>query len=271
MNEPQPSNPAEVYERYFVPGMFLPWARILMQHAAPRSGDRVLDIACGTGVVAREAAPLVGPLGQVVAVDMSAAMLAVARSLPAPTGAPISWQQGSALTLLSSDGAFDLVLCQHGLPFFPDRLAATREMRRVLRAGGRALAIVLQDIERHAVFEALMRSVARHLSVPLAAVAVPFASSDAAELRTSFTMAGFEPVEIVDVSITAKFPDPDQFVARAVTSSAAAVPAFAALEARAKAEVLRAVRVETDPVLREYCASGLVSFPMFAQIAIATA
>src|SRR4051794_35688658 len=130
MNEPQPSTPAEMYERYFVPAMFRPWARVLLEHAVPQAGERVLDVACGTGVVAREAAPLVGPLGQVVGVDMSSAMLAVASSLPVPAGAPISWQEGSALALPCEDGAFDIVLCQHGLPFFPQRAPAAREMRR---------------------------------------------------------------------------------------------------------------------------------------------
>ena len=80
MNQRQPGNPAEMYESYFVPAMFLPWATILLRHAAPQSGERVLDVACGTGIVARQTAPLLGSNGQMVALDMNPAMLAVARA-----------------------------------------------------------------------------------------------------------------------------------------------------------------------------------------------
>jgi len=106
----------------------------------------VLDVACGTGIVARQAAPLVGADGQVVALDMNPAMLAVARALPAPSGATIHWREGDAMDLPFEDGAFDVVLCQHGLQFVPDRARAVREMRRVLAPGGRALVIVLEAV-----------------------------------------------------------------------------------------------------------------------------
>ncbi|WP_202635762.1 class I SAM-dependent methyltransferase [Rugosibacter aromaticivorans] len=170
MNQPQPKNPAETYEHYFVPAMFLPWTALLLRHAAPQSRERVLDVACGTGIVTRQVAPLVGADGQVVALDMNPAMLAVARALPVPPGAAIQWQEGNAMALLFPDGVFDIVLCQHGLQFFPDRAGAVREMRRVLAPGGQAVVIVLQALARHPVFAALMESVAHHLSLPVSAV-----------------------------------------------------------------------------------------------------
>jgi len=271
MNQPQPRNPAEMYENYFVPAMFLPWATILLRHAAPRSQERVLDVACGTGIVARQAAPLVGAHGQVTALDMNAAMLAVARALPAPPGATIAWQEGNAMALPFTNGAFDVVLCQHGLQFVPDRAGAVREMRRVLAPGGRALVIVLQALARHPVFEALMESAARHLSLPISAVMTPFALHDADELRTLFTAAGFKKVDILPESTTVRFPEPERFVPLAVTSSAAAVPAFAQLEAPARAALLEAVRAEVEPAMRKYRDSDAVTFPMFAHIAVATA
>jgi ubiquinone/menaquinone biosynthesis C-methylase UbiE len=120
MQRRQPRNPAETYEQYFVPAMFIPWATILLRYASPQPGERVLDVACGTGIVARLAAPLVGSNGQVVALDINSAMLAVARTLPAPSGATIHWQEGNAMALPSPDDAFDVVLCQHGLQFVPD-------------------------------------------------------------------------------------------------------------------------------------------------------
>src|SRR5207249_9974538 len=98
---------------------------------------RVWEVACGTGVVTRAAAKRVGPSGHVVGVDLNPGMLAVARSLPAPAGAPIEWFERSALDLRLPDSSFDAVLCQQGLQFFPDKSLALREMRRVLVRGGR--------------------------------------------------------------------------------------------------------------------------------------
>lgn len=270
MNQPQPRNPAETYEQYFVPAMFLPWATILLRYASPQPGERVLDVACGTGIVARQAAPLVEADGQVAALDMNPAMLAVARALPAPSGATIHWQEGNAMALPFTDGAFDVVLCQHGLQFVPDRAGAVREMRRVLAPGGRALVIVLQALARHPAFEALMESVARHLSLPVSAVMTPFALCDADELRTLFTAAGFEKVDVLPESTTVRFPEPERFVPLAVISSAAAVPAFAQLEAPARAALLETVRGEIEPTIRRYRNADFVTFPMFAHIAVAT-
>lgn len=270
MNPVQAKNPAEVYEQYYVPAMFRPWALILLRHAALQSGERLLDVACGTGIVAREAAPLLGPGGQVVALDINPAMLAVARGAAVPSGASIRWQEGNAMALPFEDDSFDVALCQHGLPFFPDRTAAVRELHRVLVPGGRAVAIVLQALARHPVFEALMQSVAHRLSLPLATVATPFALSDAGELRTLFASAGFKTVEILSETMTVRFPDPERFVTLAVASSAAAVPAFAQLEAPDRAALIEAVRTDVEPIIKNYRDADSLSFPMFAHVAIAT-
>jgi ubiquinone/menaquinone biosynthesis C-methylase UbiE len=264
-------NPAQMYEHYFVPAMFLPWTTLLLRHAALQSRERVLDVACGTGIVARRAAPLVGADGQVVALDLNTAMLGVARALPAPSGATIDWQEGNAMALPFAEGAFDVVLCQHGLPFVPDRAGAVREMRRVLLPGGRALVMVLQSLGRHPVFEALMESVARHLSLPVSAVMIPFALCDADELQALFTAAGFAKVEILPESTMVRFPEPERFVPLAVISSAAAVPAFAQLEAPARAALVESVRGDVEPTLRRYRDADVVTFPMFAHLAVATA
>ena len=107
---------ARAYDDYLVPNMFRPWARALLDHAALRPGERVLDLACGTGVVAREAAGRVGVHGQVSALDLNPAMLEVARSHTAAPGAPdIEWIEGSAQALPFADASFDVALCQQGL------------------------------------------------------------------------------------------------------------------------------------------------------------
>jgi ubiquinone/menaquinone biosynthesis C-methylase UbiE len=137
----QPSpNPAETYEAYFVPNLFGPWTAVLLDAARPAPGARVLDVACGTGIAARTVAPRVGARGRVVGLDLSPAMLSVARRVGLPPGAaPVAWVRGSAQALPFPAPTFDLVLCQQGLQFFPNGAAAVREMRRVLRPGGRAV------------------------------------------------------------------------------------------------------------------------------------
>jgi ubiquinone/menaquinone biosynthesis C-methylase UbiE len=145
---------AELYQRYLVPAIASLWAADLIDRAAPRPGERVLDVACGTGVVARLAAERMGS-GRVVGLDINAGMLAAARSLSPGAGPSIEWYEGSALTMPFPDASFDLCLCQLGLQFFPDRPAAMREMFRVLQLGGRVALSVFSAIEHTPVTNAL--------------------------------------------------------------------------------------------------------------------
>ena len=128
---------AELYERYVARYFFAPWASSLVDLAHLVTGERVLDVACGTGIVARLAAKRVGPLGRVVGVDLNPGMIAVARSLPAANDVRIEWLERSALDLQLKKASFDVVLCQQGLQFFPDKAVALEQMRRVLDHGGR--------------------------------------------------------------------------------------------------------------------------------------
>ena len=152
---------AELYERYPARYILGPWAPLLVEAVALARGERVLDVACGTGLVARIAAQRVGPAGRVVGVDLNPGMIAVARSLPAPIAAPIEWLERSALDLRLPDASFDSVLCQQGLQFFPDKLVALGQMRRVLVHSGRlALSVWIGIGPYHgAVGEALARYV----------------------------------------------------------------------------------------------------------------
>jgi ubiquinone/menaquinone biosynthesis C-methylase UbiE len=126
---------AERYERYVARYILGPWAPLLVDAARLMAGDRVLDVACGTGVVTRIAAERVGPDGQIIGLDLNPGMIRVARSLPSPIGAPMEWLERSALSLGLKDESVDAVLCQQGLQFFPDKPLALREMRRVLKRG----------------------------------------------------------------------------------------------------------------------------------------
>ena len=127
----------EGYERFLLHQLFEPWAEELITRAGIGAGHRVLDVASGLGPVARLAAAAAGPAGRVVASDISAAMLTAAAARPVPQGwAPIEYLQCPVSAITAADDSFDVVLCQHGLQFFPDRAGAAAEMRRVTRPGG---------------------------------------------------------------------------------------------------------------------------------------
>jgi SAM-dependent methyltransferase len=110
----------ENYERHLVPALFGPWAAQLVELAAPGPGERVLDVACGTGIVARRAAALVQPGGAVAGLDSNRGMLEVARAAAAEVRPVIDWRAGDAADLPFPDGVFEVVLCQQGLQFFPE-------------------------------------------------------------------------------------------------------------------------------------------------------
>jgi ubiquinone/menaquinone biosynthesis C-methylase UbiE len=131
---------ADGYDRFMLGQLFEPWAVVLIARAGLKPGCHVLDVASGLGPVARLAAEAAGPSGRVVASDISAAMLAVASARPeGPGWAAMEYLECPASAIAAEDDSFDVVLCQQGLQFFPDRAAAVAEMRRVLRPGGTAM------------------------------------------------------------------------------------------------------------------------------------
>lgn len=269
MAQPGGDNPAEIYERYLVPALFLPLAEELLRRAMPRPRERVLDLACGTGAVARQVAPRVGAAGTVVGLDVSPAMLDVARSLPAPPGPPIDWREGSALALPFPDAAFDLVLCQQGLQLFPDRPAAAREMRRVLAPGGRVVLSVSRGLEHQPIYAALNEAMERHLGSR--AMAAPFSLGDAEELRALLTGAGFRDAAVEPLVRTVRFPSPAQFVRLSVLGAAAAVPELGCMDATARDSLIDAIRGDADEALRPYTNGDALAFPLRANVATARA
>ena len=136
----------EAYNELFVPVLFEPWAKKLIHFANVESGERVLDLACGTGVVSRLVAQQVGDTGKIVGLDVNAAMLDVARHTSKELTASIEWREGSALEIPYPDASFDIVLCQAGLMFFAEQ-QATQEMYRVLAADGRLALSVWRPIQ----------------------------------------------------------------------------------------------------------------------------
>jgi SAM-dependent methyltransferase len=253
---------AQNYHRHLVAAIFQPWAEELLAHAAPRRGERVLDVACGTGVVARAAARLVGS-GRVTGLDINPGMLAMARAQPGAEA--ICWREGDAVQLPFPDGSFDLVLCQQGVQFFSDRVAGLREMRRVLTAGGRMVLAVWGPIEQAPGFAALADSLERRIGATAAAAArSPFAVSDLTELRALLAAAGLPTVHIQDRERLLRFPSPTAFVHRYIHSSPIAV-ALGDTDADTAADTeagLDAVVADLTAGLASYCTEQGLVFPI---------
>jgi ubiquinone/menaquinone biosynthesis C-methylase UbiE len=196
-----------------VDAVFAAWAEDLVARVGLRPGERVLDVGCGTGAVARAAVPLVGSSGQVVGSDPSADRIAVAATLPTPDGATIEWRQGDATAMPFYDESFDVVLCQQVLHLIPDRAAALSEMRRVLMPGGRLGLSVWQSMEHSPAFLPIAAAVAQHLGAEEAArFGRNFSLADAAEVQRLLEAAGFTDVDIVQEEKIADFARPDDFI-----------------------------------------------------------
>jgi ubiquinone/menaquinone biosynthesis C-methylase UbiE len=254
---------AEVYEQHLVPAIFGPWAPVVVDAAGVRPGERVLDVACGTGVVTREAARRLGPRGILVGVDNNPGMLAVARTVPFD-GPPVEWREADAMALPFSDTAFDVVFCQLGLQYFPDRSAALREMRRVLVHGGRVVILVWQSIDHSPGFALLADALEGHIGVRAATIMrAPFTLGDGEELRASIAQAGFRDITMFTAVGTVRFRSAADFVQYQVAGSPLSAPVGEANE-RARHELTEEVRRG----IASYESDEGVAFPIGAHVAI---
>jgi SAM-dependent methyltransferase len=253
----------EIYQRDLVPAVFGPWARLVVDFADLQPGDHVLDVACGTGVVARVAAEKVGERGAVDAVDLNPGMLAVARSLPASRGATVEWRQADAGALPFADQAFDAVLCQLGLQFFADRAIALREMYRVLRPGGTVVVMVWRPIERAPGFAVLAAALERHIGPDAASIMrAPFSLGDADELSSLVVQGGFEGLDLRASTGEVQFASAERFVASYVAGSPLAAPVgFAPPVAR------DALLAEVHAKLEQFAGRNELKFPIEAHLA----
>lgn len=229
----------ENYERFVVGRHMGPIAERFMTRVPFRADDRVLDVACGTGIVARLAVAKVAPQGRVVGLDLNEGMLATARRLAAEAGLPIEWRQGDARSLPFPDADFDLVLCQQGLQFVPDKPQALREMHRVLAPKGRIGLNVFGAPSRFHV--ALADGLAKFLDASAAKLSLaPFALSDSVALRALFDETGFREVSIDSAHVTRRV-EPTQEWLLQYSSALPFGSSIAAMQAPARAAMLREV------------------------------
>jgi ubiquinone/menaquinone biosynthesis C-methylase UbiE len=243
---------AGTYDEIYVPRIFIPWARLLLERAALRPGEAVLDIATGPGTVARLAAEQVGPRGRVVGADFSEAMIAIARAKPPSAGtATIEYLVSPAAPLAVEDAGFDVVTCQQGLQFFPDRAAAIREMHRALKPGGRVAVAVWREIALQPCFAALDAALCECLSSDQAEpYGAPFRWPKAADLADALRDQGFAGVSVAEVGHPLTF---EGGVAQVISTLAASPVAttVAQLDAETRARLWSAAERRLQPLVVE--------------------
>jgi SAM-dependent methyltransferase len=260
-------NAAEIYQRELVPAVFGPWGSRVIELAALRPGLRVLDVACGTGLVARLAAQAVGVDGRVAALDLNPGMLAVASQLPAVEGAAIEWVEGNAQELPFAEASFDVVCCQLGLQFFPDREGAVRQMERVLVRGGRAVVMVWREIDRAPGFAVLAAALDRTIGADAGALMrAPFSLGDAGELTTLLEAGGLCDCAIRAETGNVRFASAAMFVRSYVGGSPLAA-IVATAPAPAYEELVREVERAVDPFVEQ----NSLCFPIEAHLAVCRA
>ena len=259
------TDPAAIYEEWFVPAVFAPLARAVISASDISPDARVLDVACGTGIVARTVAPLVGSEGRVAGLDFSPAMLAVARRAAERDELSIEWVEGSALDLPFADGAFDLVFCQMGVQFFPDRARAAAEMHRVLAPAGRVALTTWRGLDLHPFPAALARAVQER--VGSAALGMPFVLGDSAILAGLLQQAGFVEVSVEPVEIEADYARPREYVALQIRASAAGIAALQGLPAAELDAIIAAIEGDMANPVREVTEGDRLRFPMHGIVA----
>ncbi len=254
-----PIEAAEFYESAFVPAFFAQWAPILCQAAGVAPGQRVLDVACGTGIATRTAADLVGPDGSTVGVDLNEAMLTVARRVRPD----IDFRQGNAAALPFPDASFDTILCQMALTFFPDRPKALSEMARVVTAGGTVAVLVPGALDAQAAFAPFVTMAARHAGPDaMSLLSTYFVCGKLDELSSMVESAGLQITTARTHVGTYRAPSVDAFVTTEVESTP--------LAERLSADVYRRIRAGAHEVLAPFTAAdGSVEAPFECNIVAA--
>ena len=263
----QEGNPAQTYEDFYVANLFRPWTGELISRAEPRPGERILDLACGTGIVARLVFRHLEGRASISGLDLNPAMIDVARAAADREGAAIDWHVGSADSVPFPVDTFDLVTIQQGLQFFPDRPAALREIHRVLKPGGRIATETWTEIERNHFNQAMARAVERQLGRP--AMDVPFSLGSEVELRELFTGAEFAEIYVERVTREVRFPEPDRYLEHRIASLSAAVAEFRSIDADRRSALVDGIRAEMAGTLRSYTVGSELVYGTEAHIATA--
>lgn len=257
----------EIYDALMVPLIFEAYAADMAARVASTSPGSVLEIAAGTGVVTRALAPKLGPGARYVVSDLNQPMLdyAAGRQGPDPR---IAWRRADALDLPFEDGEFDVVCCQFGVMFLPDRVAGYAEARRVLKPGGRLVFSVWDRIEENVFAKDVTDAVATLFPAdpPLFLARTPHGYHDVALIRSDVEKAGFADIEIATVEGMSPAPT----AGHAARAYCQGTPLRNEIEARDPAALERATAVATEAITRR-CGAGPVAGKIQAHVIVAAA
>jgi SAM-dependent methyltransferase len=247
---------AEAYEQRFVPVLFAQLAPWLVDQVGMRAGQSVLDVACGTGIVARTVADRVGP-GGVTGVDRNEAMLTVAgRMRP-----DIDWRHGDVAALPFEDGTFDVVLCQSGLMFFPDATAALAEMARVAASGGTVGVQVFARLAAQPAYGPWIGMVAEHAG-PEARnlLGTYWVHGDLDVLADRFATTGLTVTATRTKKVVLRFDSIEDFVRTEIEATP--------LVERLSDDQYRTIVTKSDGVLDQFVTDGGTAIPIVAHLMV---
>lgn len=256
---------AEIYERLLVGPLFLPYAQDLVAALKPGGDDRLLDVACGTGIVARVARQRMGPAAAIVGVDASPLMLAVARGVDST----IDWREGNAMALPIAEGErFSLLTCHQGLQFFPDKTAAVREMRRVLVPGGRVAIGTWRPLGESALFRELHPIAERQLG---SVVDARHSFGDDTALVRLLTDAGFQKVQVETISHDIRMSDPMTFARLNATALTSMSERGKTMNEAERQQAIERIVTDSAGTIAKYTEGGALVFELATNVATATA
>jgi ubiquinone/menaquinone biosynthesis C-methylase UbiE len=252
----------EIYERVLVGPLFRPFAEQLVIRVGPHRGDSVIDVACGTGIVARVARERLGPDALIVGIDIAPAMLAVARAVD-PT---IDWREGNAVSLpVSAAERFTILTCHQGLQFMPDKAAAVRDMRRVLAPGGRVAIATWSPLQGLPEVAALNAVAERHVG-PIVDSRHSF--GDANALRRLLADGGFDDVSVETIAHVVQFADGALFARLNAMAVIGMSDKGKTMTEAERGELAGRIAVESQDVIAKRTKNGIFEIPLTSTLAI---
>ena len=231
----------EAYEKYIVPTFSGSWAADIVKRANLNLDDRILDLGCGTGIVSRHAHQAMADSVQITGIDINEVVIKKAMEISRSVACNIEWKQASVESLPFPDAAFNVVLCQQGLQYFPDRHLALTEVRRVMAPKGRAIFSVWRPLEYSSFYQALHRALEYYVNPEAAQMlSSAYVLGDAAELRELFEFTGFNNIEICIVIKQMRCPSLSDFLFGSVSASPFAGDVFK-LDNSKREEMVRSI------------------------------
>jgi len=246
------------YENLFVPALFEQWTKHLIEAAGIREGSHVLDIACGTGVLARHALSKSGPSGRVIGVDPAPGMLAAAKEIEPG----IEWILCSAESLELGDETLDSVISQFGMMFFQDRQKSTEEMFRVLKQNGSLAIAVWNSVENNPAYADIIAVLQEQVGTAAAdALRLPYCLGNTDEVTVALENCGFSGISVETKIEPARFPSSRHMVEAELRGW---LPLFDIFLSEDK---INDVLSESDRTLSKYAeSSGEAVFPTSAHV-----